>query len=1544
MAVPPRLPNLAPGDMQWVRWATEELKSVSGSQRILGSNVAAAQQQAASAHTATSAVIAKTAAQEAVNPSLPKGPPQVPSTPSLSTDHGTVTIKWDGLVFGNGDGNGSLMEPAIGFNHVAAERGTSANGPWTPVGGFIRKMGSIVDTDVTVGTTYWYHFITTDNADATSAPGGSQSVLVKGVDLGSLDSDVTQALADAADAAAAGLAAGQAGQQAAADALAASNTVAGQAADALQAANDAQSTAQSALAAAQEAAGGAASVVISSTAPPADGAVLWIDTTGGANTPKRYNTSTSAWVAITDKTAVDAANAAVLAQNAANAAQTTANSAVTAAQNAQASANTAQTTADGKNTVFYQTSAPATSGRKNGDIWFDTDDGYKLYVWNGAWTATQFGSSAIAPLAITATQLANGSVSGTQLATSVNTSITTAQTTANTAVTNAGTAQTAANNAKTAADAAAATAAGKSTVVYSTTAPTGDATVLWIDTTNSANTPKRWNGTAWVVITDKAATDAAAAASAANTLANTANNTANTANTNAQNAATAASTAQTAANNAQSQANTATTNAATAQSAADSANTAALNAAGIANGKGKVWYQTTAPTGNVNDLWIDTTNNANTPKRYNGTAWVAVTDKAATDAATAAATANSAAQAAQTQANTATTNAATAQTAANNAQTAANAAQTTANSASTAAATAQTTANGKNTVSYSTNTPVSTYTGRAGDVWFTQDGTGAVTGHYVWSGSAWITQTLTNTVIANLDAGKISTGILAAARIGANSIAANQMVTGTITAASAILAAASVTTANIQDLAVTSAKITALDAGKITTGTLDANRIGANSIAASQMIAGTITAASGIIADAAIVTAKIANLAVGTAQIAALAVSDAKINDLNGNKIQAATIVAGKLSADAVTTNNILAGAIDTNRLAAGAITADKISLGSVSQSSPTERLPQPLDNNLFWGKALATAATFTGVNQGLANATASNGTYGAGLTVNNGGYAFLMQQAPVPASRKLMLYGTTDDGTGVFTVRQFTTATSYTDSTVAVNPNGNVFNFASNALTYYVYITSTNGRGYQRFINARIFEVIGGVNSGQAAQLSPNGLQLFDTNGSLAVDLTTNAAQYLTIYDATASEPDAVAAIDQFGNGAFTEISADLGFDIQGLPLTDTNNALSLFNSTPNGSAWNPDTPLLDRLARGVIYDVTWQSLNDYAVAANKPSLRIAQDVVILEDGRQYMWHLESGGLQMVVPAGNSNMYFELQVSLSPITSIGTGVNISRGMVPTGGTASFVTQSPIFTASVNTSAIDNEARIMPAGVPIYWQLDCSSGGAPNAWKLSEFGYSRGLTIVDMGANDIGRPINGADSPNYVDSRVQFSAGGTAAAGAGSTGTSSTSKTITFTAKSSRTWNNGGSIIVSGSGQYTNGAAMYVGTGSSSMGSWFGNFQTVAGTSMFSVLSGKTVTAATLTLKNNYTYSSSGSTNTLGTGASSTAPATIGTPANNTFSVKFAQGATKSIALSSAIRSGLSSGGVQAFVIGVQSGAAGVYGYFAGATQSSPPKLVVTYH
>ena len=81
---------------------------------------------------------------------------------------------------------------------------------------------------------------------------------------------------------------------------------------------------------------------------------------------------------------------------------------------------------------------------------------------------------------------------------------------------------------------------------------------------------------------------------------------------------------------------------------------AATVAAAAAGAKGEVIFATVAPAAAkrlAQNLWIDTKSNTNTPKRWNGSAWVAVTDKAATDAAAAAVAAKAAADAAQVTAN-----------------------------------------------------------------------------------------------------------------------------------------------------------------------------------------------------------------------------------------------------------------------------------------------------------------------------------------------------------------------------------------------------------------------------------------------------------------------------------------------------------------------------------------------------------------------------------------------------------------------------------------------------------------------------------------------------------------------------------------------------------------------------------------------------------------------------------------------------------------------------------------------------------------------------
>lgn len=93
-----------------------------------------------------------------------------------------------------------------------------------------------------------------------------------------------------------------------------------------------------------------------------------------------------------------------------------------------------------------------------------------------------------------------------------------------------------------------------------------------------------------------------------------------------------------------------------------------------------------------------------------------------------------------------------------------------------AANTALEAANGKNKIIFSTAVASGTaYT--EGDVWFRKSGS-TIIAQYEFVSGAWAIRTLTNAVISTLDAGKITTGTLAAARIAAQTLSANKLVVG----------------------------------------------------------------------------------------------------------------------------------------------------------------------------------------------------------------------------------------------------------------------------------------------------------------------------------------------------------------------------------------------------------------------------------------------------------------------------------------------------------------------------------------------------------------------------------------------------------------------------------------------------------------------------------------------------------------------------------------------------------------------------------------------
>ena len=512
------------------------------------------------------------------------------------------------------------------------------------------------------------------------------------------------------------------------------------------------------------------------------------------------------------------------------------------------------------------------------------------------------------------------------------------------------------------------------------------------DTANAANAAAKSATTTAGQAKDAANAAQTAAESAkktagnAETLANTANESAKSAKSDAASAKTDASTAKTDAANAKTTAanasSVATQAKATADSAAQSAtdaanaaqkaNTAAAAAAGVANGKADVLIQSTAPDTSMrkaSTLWIDTTNGANTPKRWNGSAWVAVTDKAATDAANAAVKANTAAKTAQDTADKANIAAANAASQANQAQ--------------AAAKKAQTTADGKNLIYRGPDEP--NHDGlKPGDMWWrTQKywtrwkgeknaSPSLLADFYTyWTGapnaSPSVLVPLTDRVVEVLtwDGTRfepfdlVANNILAAGTVGAKHLAADSM-TAEKVKANAItvdkLAANSVTTEKLVTDAVTAAKLAAnsVQARNIVALAITADKIAANSVTTGKLkVTEDMTVAllnvhkiqAGDIAANAVTTAALAAGAVNADNLAA--------NSVNASKIVTGAITADKLAANSVTAVKIAAGTITSDRIAAGQFRG-YVFTGAVFQSSEAENTGMKLNSTALqmWDSA----------------------------------------------------------------------------------------------------------------------------------------------------------------------------------------------------------------------------------------------------------------------------------------------------------------------------------------------------------------------------------------------------------------------------------------------------------------------------------------------------------------------------------------------------------------------------------------------------------------
>lgn len=517
-----------------------------------------------------------------------------------------------------------------------------------------------------------------------------------------------------------------------------------------------------------------------------------------------------------------------------------------------------------------------------------------------------------------------------------------------------GTADTANGAARTAQD----TANAAQTAAKSATATAGQAKDAANAAQTAAESAKKTAGNA-----ETLANTANASANAAKSDAASAKSDASTAKTDAANAKTTAANASSVATQAKATADSAAQSATDAANAAQKANTAAAAAAGVANGKADVLIQGTAPATSMrkaSTLWIDTTNGANTPKRWNGSAWVAVTDKAATDSANAAVKANTAAKTAQDTADKANIAAANAASQANQAQ--------------AAAKKAQTTADGKNLIYRGPDEP--NHDGlKPGDMWWrTQkywtrwkgeknNSPSLLADFYTyWQGapnnSPSVLVPLSDRVVEvltwdgtrfepfDLVANNIlASGTVAAKHLAADSVTAEKVKANAITVDK--LAANSVTTEKLVTDAVTAAKLAAnsVQARNIVALAITSDKIAANSVTTGKLkVTEDMTVA--LLNVHKIQAGDIAANAVTTAALAAGAVNADKLaaNSVNASKIVTGAITADKLAANSVTAVKIAAGTITSDRIAAGQFRG-YVFTGAVFQSSEAENTGMKLNS-----------------------------------------------------------------------------------------------------------------------------------------------------------------------------------------------------------------------------------------------------------------------------------------------------------------------------------------------------------------------------------------------------------------------------------------------------------------------------------------------------------------------------------------------------------------------------------------------------------------------
>ncbi|MFC9280953.1 hypothetical protein [Streptomyces collinus] len=314
------------------------------------------------------------------------------------------------------------------------------------------------------------------------------------------------------------------------------------------------------------------------------------------------------------------------------------------------------------------------------------------------------------------------------------------------------------------------------------------------------------------------------------------------------------------------------------------------------------------------------------------------------------------------------------------------------------------------------------------------------------------------------------------------------------------------------------------------------------------------------IADGAITAPKILAGAITTDHLTALAVTAEKIAALaiTADKLAALSVTADKLAANAVTASKILAGSIDATHIKAGAISADRLALGtdgnviadpSFEGATSDQRITGNADWSVVTGNGTARALQVNAASATPASRSIVIATLPA-VPNQKIWFSFDYLASADWAGTHFGLYGQWFDASGTLlgysslsvvpgaAARGAWTTISGVPAEVA--PAGTTqLRIAMGS----VYGTA----GTVAFDNTACRIVLASGFAGARAEISPNGLQLFDEAGEEAVALLTGRPNYLTL----SADGVPVATIDQEGKAGFQSLAIAEGLTIGGDDFT---------------------------------------------------------------------------------------------------------------------------------------------------------------------------------------------------------------------------------------------------------------------------------------------------------------------------------------------------------------------------------------------------------